>query len=590
MIKILALGTKRVFEIDPKKGGENDMPCPQCSPDRNSRKQGLKCFSWNNTEMVGKCHNNCQDHFVLYREQKQKEYTVPEWKNTTSLSDKAVKWFTSRMISQATLLKMKVYSDVEFIPQKNEKRSVICFPYFNDGKLINIKFRDGEKNFKLVSGAELILYNIDSIKGKKECVIVEGEIDALSYITCGYDSVVSVPNGAGKNLEYLDSYFEIFEEMDRINIATDNDPRGIELREELIRRFGSEKCTIVNFRDVKDANEFICKYGGVELYNTIKNAIDIPVEGIINLNQHYDDIRNLLVNGMDEGLRTGTKYDEACTWELGRMAVVTGIPSHGKSEWLDYVLVRLNILNGLKVGYFSPENFPVKYHFSKLASKIVGKEFKTPYFGINDLEHVHDYIQNNFFFVMPEEDMTIDNILAKAKHLVKKHGIKVFVIDPYNKLDHMMNRGESETNYISKFLDKISMFARLNGVLFFLVAHPRKMGKDGMGLYDVPTLYDINGSANFYNKCDYGISVYRLPSDEQNPVNQVDVHFLKIKFKHLGKGGKIETKYNYKNGRYEPLDSSFDMWDFSNYLDKKQPDTEKDFWNNIEPSETTPFD
>ena len=71
MIKIVALGSKRVFDIDPKRGGENYMPCPQCSPERSSRKQNLKCFSWSSEKMLGKCHNNCQDTFVIYREQKQ---------------------------------------------------------------------------------------------------------------------------------------------------------------------------------------------------------------------------------------------------------------------------------------------------------------------------------------------------------------------------------------------------------------------------------------------------------------------------------------------------------------------------------------
>jgi twinkle protein len=589
MIKIVSIATKNVYEIDPRKGGENYMPCPECSSSRSEKNKRKKSFSWNDTKKAGKCHH-CDADFVIYLKPQQKEYDAPAWKNITELTDNSVKWFTGRMIRQDVLSQMKIYSDVEFMPQAGEKRSVICFPYFRDGKLVNIKFRDGAKNFKLSTGAELILYNIDAIKGQKECIIVEGEIDALSYIACGHKNVVSVPNGAGSNLDYLDNAIELFEDKDKIYIATDNDPKGIALREELVRRFGAHKCLIVNFQDCKDANEFLIKNGGAKLFDTIRDAIEIPMSGIVNLAHQYDDIQNLYINGLEKGLEIGClDFDNACTWELGRLAVLTGIPSHGKSELLDFILVRLNMLHGIKVGYFSPENYPIKYHYMKLASKIVGKEFKAGIMDNQEFEQVYDHIKDNFFFVFPEDDMSADNILSKAKYLVKKRGIKVFVIDPYNKIEHMQDRGETETNYISKFLDKLTMFARSNNVLVFLVAHPRKMGKNATGHYDVPNLYDINGSANFYNKADYGISVYRVASDEFNKTNEVQVHFLKIKFRHLGNGGMIKTKFNYKNGRYETEHSDVNSWHYNNYLSIEETNNESDMFVNTNFDEEIPF-
>ena len=164
--------------------------------------------------------------------------------------------------------------------------------------------------------------------------------------------------------------------------------------------------------------------------------------------------------------------------------------------------------------------------------------------------------------------MSFDNILTKAKFLVKKYGIKILVIDPFNKIEHLKDRGESETEYISRFLDRLITFAKRNNVLVFLVAHPRKMEKLASGLYAVPNLYDINGSANFYNKADYGLVVYRN-FGEQNVI----IDFLKIKFRHLGDGGRIVMQYNYINGRYEP-EGSVDHWDMSNYLNK-EPRAEK---------------
>jgi twinkle protein len=112
------------------------------------------------------------------------------------------------------------------------------------------------------------------------------------------------------------------------------------------------------------------------------------------------------------------------------------------------------------------------------------------------------------------------------------------------------------------------MFARFNDVLVILVAHPKKMQKQG-NKFDVPTLYDISGSAHFYNKADYGLCVYRKgrPEDQGGGYeNQVEIHIQKVKFKHLGECGAVELKYNYNNGRFESNNSTVDGWDNSNWL------------------------
>lgn len=584
MIRIISTVTQKVYEIEVRKAGENPMRCPECSADRKRGHQTLKCFSWNDTEKVGKCQN-CQASFFIAPEKKEKVYSVPEWKNITALTDKAVQWFTGRMISQKTINKMKIYSDNEWMPQSEKVEQVMCFPYFNDEKLINIKYRGPVKMFKLFKDAELILYNINAIKGKTNCVIVEGEMDCLSYVTVGVENCVSVPNGAANNLDYLDEYIELFDSMQQIYLATDNDSPGMKLRAELIRRFGVERCLLINLKDCKDPNEYLMKYGGIALADTLKDAIEIPITGIVNLNMQYDSTLALFMNGMERGMGIGNElFDKAITWETGRLAVVTGIPSHGKSEVVDYILTRLNVIHKMKVAYFSPENYPIAYHMSKLISKLVGKQFSRDWMKKEEMDEAYDYISDNFFFIFPEDDMSFETIIDKAKYLVKKRGIKVFVIDPYNKIEHLRDRNESETEYISRFLDRLTMFARVNNVLVILVAHPRKMGKEN-GKHEIPSLYDINGSANFYNKCDYGISVYRLIQE-----NETHIHVLKIKFKHLGDGGAIQTVYNYKNGRYEPLGTDVNSWDNSNYLHQMEKlEPAKDEWENMEVNDNYPY-
>lgn len=541
-MKIQSSNTKLIYNYEPN--GERST-CPECSEHR--KKKTDKCLAWDKEHNRGYCHN-CLTAFFEYRPHEAKEYALPEWKNITDLTDKAVQWFESRMIRQETLKKMRVYSDKEFMPQFKAEKEVICFPYFMDGKLINIKYRGPQKSFKMVSGAELVLYNVDCLKSNDEVIIVEGEMDALTLIQAGFENVLSVPNGANKNLEYLDSCIDLFNGINKIYIATDQDTKGIDLKGELIRRLGPERCWVVSFKECKDANEFLIKYG-LEIKDILKNAIPVPVKGIIEANNIYAEIRNLYECGVQSGLKIGEDIiDEYITWELGRLAIVTGIPSSGKSEFVDYLICKLNIKHGWKCAFFTPENYPLKFHYKKLYEKIIGKSFNINKSNELEWDMAYEYIRTNFFYILNEEDFTIKSILDSAKILVKTRGIKIVVVDPFNKLDHKYT--DSETQYISRFLDQLILFAKMNDVLVFLVAHPRKMNKDKDGKITVPSLYDISGSANFYNKTDYGITVHRKTDDQNIMLDEVDVFFQKIKFKHLGKQGIINLNYDGITGRF----------------------------------------
>lgn len=559
-MKIQSSNTKQIYSFEPGNKGEERHLCPECS--HNRKKKTDKCFAWDTKGQRGYCHN-CRASFFVYSPHERKQYAAPAWKNITSLSDKAVKYFESRMISQKTLLRMRVYSDNEFMPQFAKEVEVICFPYFFNDKLVNIKYRGANKSFKLVSGAELIFWNLDCLQHCKNAIITEGEIDALTFIENGFNNVLSVPNGANKNLEYLDNCIELFRGMEKIYIASDQDTKGIELRDELIRRLGAERCYIVSFKDCKDANDYFQKYGD-PFKEVISEAKAVPVKGIVEASNFYADIRDLYLNGIQRGKEIGLKaIDDKITWETGRLAIVTGIPSSGKSEFVDFIVSRLNLAHGWKAAYFTPENYPLKFHYAKLFEKLIGKKFDRS--KANELEYdmAFDYFRENYFYILNEEDFTIKSILDSAKILVKTKGIKILVIDPYNKLEHKYT--DSETQYISRFLDQIITFAKINDVLLFLIAHPVKMQKNN-GKFEIPSLYSISGSANFYNKTDYGITVHRKTGDDGVMINEIEVHVQKVKYKHLGEQGIIDLKYDYETGRFNPGVGC----DLSNWLAKTE--------------------
>jgi twinkle protein len=556
------------IQIGGRSSGQMKAFCPKCHNHRSDKRD--KSLSCNLDTGAYMCHY-CNWSGNINSNTSKKQYKRPVWQNNTHLSDEVVKWFESRWINQSTLQKLNITEDRVFMPQDGRDALTISFNYFVNGELINVKSRSLDKHFKLVPNAELVPYNIDSIHGKNTCIITEGEIDCLSLVQCGFDNAISVPNGATTNLTYLDRFIDShFEDKEEIIIAVDTDKKGLELRSELIRRFGAERCKVVDYgNDCKDINELLCKpgFGFEAVKNAVFNATYVKVEGIFELDDVRKNLDSLYENGLDRGATIGhLDFDNLISWVPGRLCVVTGIPSHGKSEFLDEIIYRLNLRYKWRVACFSPENHPLEWHISKVMSKLTGKEFNKESLSLEEYEDVKEYVQDNYYFIAPEDSSDLDIILDKAAVLVRRKGIKMLVIDPYNKLEHNISSGMSETQYISKFLDRLIMFAKKHSILLFLVAHPTKMKKEN-GTYETPNLYSISGSSHFYNKTDYGLCVYR---DFEQDIVRVNVQ--KVKFKHLGKNGEANFHYDIANGRYVPVQEGYTLpaWDRDNHLQKQQ--------------------
>ncbi len=565
---IIQKGTGTEYEVLCDKSGENPQPCPACSHDR--KKKNAKSFSYNAQTGLGHC-NHCGGAFYKKNENETK-WVRPLWENKTTLSDKVVEWFLKRNINQETLSLMKVTDGVEWMPHSQKEMNVIRFNYFRNGQLINTKSRSGDKGFKLVKDAEKIFYNIDGIKNAKDAYIVEGEIDCLTMIQAGYSNTVSVPNGATKgnnNLSYLDSCWTYFENLEKIYIATDTDEAGENLSKELARRLGVEKCYRITFGEFKDVNEQLCKTGRIDL----SVCKPFPIEGVFGIEDHWESLLSLIKNGFPKGWKPRGAVGNHISFFPGYSTTITGIPGHGKSEWLDQVLMQISLDYDLRGGYFTPENWPTEIHVLKLVEKLIGKSA----FKANELElkKAKSFLDNRIFWIYPDEGYDLDNILGKVRQAVLKHGIQWYVIDPWNKLEHK----DDSTNYISRCLDLISNFNKKNGTHSFVVAHPTKMRMNQeTGKYDVPGLYDISGSANFYNKTDLGVCVYK---EEQG---RTSINIQKVKFKFWGEIGRVEQSWDSINGRYSDFGS-----DPTNWLNIKPLSTIIDFTQPKELSDEVPF-
>ena len=534
--------------------GKKQGVCPVCSHTRKPENKKKKCASYDWERGLGTCHN-CNTTFQLHTYKRKGEtervYERPKDKVVKPPDSKVVEWFKSRGISQKTLTDLRVGEGSEYMPQTGKAENTIKFNYFMGGDLINIKYRDGRKNFKLYKGAEKVFYNIDSIIGYEYCVIVEGEMDVLALHEAGVTNAISVPNGATlntNNLEYLDNCIDYFEDKDKIVLAVDTDEAGLALQAELVRRLGSEACYLASFDDCKDANEYLQKYGKEKLSERISGARPVPLENVTTFRDIEDEVTDFVRNGFKPGYQVGLQnFDDIFSTYTGQFITVTGIPSSGKSDFVDQMVVGYNQNYGWKTAFASPENVPTYLHAHKLMRKVwQGMPTSADIHG-DKWNKVADHCNTNFFHIDMER-YTLESVLKKGAELVKRKGIKCLVIDPFNKVRDVDCKTEDVNRYTMEYLTKIEMFAKKFDVLVFIVAHPTKMYKDKDGKIEEPTMYNIKGGGEWYDASYHGILVHR---DYENKT--VKAKILKVKFQNLGENGaEAHFKWEPKSGCFIP--------------------------------------
>ena len=534
--------------------GKTQGICPLCSSSRKPENRKAKCASYDWERGLGTCHN-CDSTFQLHTYKRKgkstREYVKPD-KTGHVASEKIINWFAERGISQDTLQELKVREGKEYMPQTGKLENAIQFNYYMGMDLINIKYRDGRKNFKLYKGAEKIFYNINSVVNHDWCVIVEGEMDVLALHEAGIKNVISVPNGAtlnSNNLDYLDNCIDYLDDKEKIILAVDADEPGQALRNEFIRRLGAEVCYLVDFEGDKDANDYLLKHGKEKLCDVINKATQVPLEGVSTLRDLENDLLDFVHNGFKPGYQVGLpNFDKIFSTYTSQFITVTGIPSSGKSDFVDQMCVGYNRNYGWKTAFASPENKPNYLHAHKLIRKTWEGMPTKDDVGTSKWKQVTDHVNDNYFFIDMDR-YTLDEVLKKGGELVKRKGIKCLVIDPYNKVRDVNCKTEDVNRYTMEYLTKIEVFAKKYDVLVFIVAHPTKMYKDKDGQIEEPTMYNIKGGGEWYDASYHGILVHR-----DYDAKTVKAKVLKVKFQNLGENGaEAHFTWEPKSGSYIPL-------------------------------------
>lgn len=502
----------------------------------------------------------------------------------------------AREISAETAIRFGLFTgrrgdDGEVVPDL--RGNVLVFPYFENGVVVNEKYRAPSKVFWQRKGGRKTFYNADVLDdpslrdGTHSLVIVEGEPDCLSVAQCATPFVVSVPDGAppvpkdkkpddleprGNESDDSTGKFEfVWNNRDRLKaikryiIGTDNDPPGKRLEAELVRRLNPAKCMFVEWppeklvpllddknnptgerRACKDFNE-VHKYISSEAVALmIARARPYPVRGLYELGE-FPELPPI------EVAKTGWKtLDKKLKPFLGELMFVLGMPGHGKSAFVANLVANLYDQYAWKTAIYSPEE-PIVPH---LRDKFRRIRARRPLMALETEAIVacDEWIADSFKFIASdptgedEEDCSMEWLIERATEAVLRHGIKILVVDPWNELEHTHRRGESQTEYTGRALRMLNRFRRSYGVMVIVLIHPTKeVGKEGKGR--MPTPYDADGSAHFFNKADHFVIVFR--PEEANTESVIRV--AKVKFEGTGDKGSVRLKFDRDSSRYDTL-------------------------------------
>jgi twinkle protein len=543
------------IEVKGNRTGSKKTTCPKCSPERRNKKD--TCLSVDFEKGLAHCHH-CNA--VSFKEEKTFEKTTyveppQDWENHTNLSEQLVKWCAGRGIPQRTLIEFGITEEKQWLPQTGKESNCIVFNYFEGSKVVNKKFRDGKKNFTQSKDGKRILYNVNSAIGSKELYIVEGEFDVLAMHSQGITNVVSLVNGANDHDDQWINSEKYISEVTKFIIATDNDEKGLEVREKIAHRLGKFKCSFIDW-NCKDANGSL-QNGTFD--EDIRSEQRFPVSGTFRIEDLKDGILGLYNHGLPKTIapmhQSMSKVKDIFSVMRGHLVTVTGIPSSGKSNFVEWYVLNLVYDYSMKASFFSPEHQPMSLHQSTFIEKSLGKNFwnnkdverVTP----EDIDRYVDWANEKIYVTSPDRGDVADWdwLLDKFKEQLFSYGIDIFIIDAFNKV--LLPKG-NKLDAINEVLTKITSFAQTNDVIVFLVAHPTKMKKNEDGKMEVPTLYDVSGSADFRNQTHDGFTIHRLYEDiSKGEEGCTEFHNMKTKYKFQGTiGDSVRMKYHVPTGRY----------------------------------------
>ena len=515
---------------------------------------------------------NIEHSFAMLGEKFNREYQYPKYDKNDSRNEVEA-YAKIRKISSNTL----DYCDITQSTQLGADGCPLMVFNFRDENdvLVTVKYRPAQKIeqgakmwFQKPADHKMILFNMNKIDPTKPLLITEGEFDALAAIESGFKNTVSVPNGAS-NTKWIEECFDWLEQFDKIIIWSDNDDPGIKMRRDVCARLGAWRTLYVSLpktvedkngeqHRVKDINEVLFCLGKQAVLDYIKNAQEVPIEGVDDL-ASIDDFDLEKAEGLSPHLEP--LRDIMYKFLFGSVVLVTGMRGAGKSTMINQLFVCDPLDRGYDIFLYSGELYaPILK--SWLERTMAGREHIK---SIDSFVHLVEEETlgkmrkwySNRVWIYNEADNDADRILEKAIATTRKYGVKVWVLDNLMTLD--INADDRNINIKQKeFIVKLKSYACMYNVLIILVTHPRKL-MSGAQL----TTDDIAGSGDLGNMAHYIMSVRRFNDQEKEgeadgrggykkgkePINE-DSEIRIMKNRYTGKIGAAKLDFDYSSYRF----------------------------------------
>lgn len=517
------------------------------------------------------------------------------------LSESHALGIEKRSLSVETAVAMGAYSAIRLRDgsiEPDENGNILCLPFFEGDVEVNCKYRwaeDGSKRFMQKKDAKKTVYNANVLLneetmsrlevGTDSLIWVEGEFDCWAVDESGFDTCISVPDGAppardknGKLIHVPDDDRDIdpedddkFSFMSRLMepimrvkyhiIAVDGDEPGGRLGKELVRRIGAAKCFWIQYpkdevvpgkkrgtmRACKDMNEVKVYFGPEKVREIIENAKPWPVKGLFRLNDYPEvELPEMAEIGLSKEL------DHHMKFYPGQFVIATGVPNVGKSTLINQAGVLLAKRHKWPVAIFSGEKDVKPFLAIELMTAFLGK--KKADWKLEEKQRAEAFVQRYFQFIDYDDSMDteidLDFVLDKAATAVFRDGVKLLIIDPWNELEHNRPMNVSLTEYVGKMIKKMKRFAKMFGVCVIVVAHPTKLPAGVRA-----SLYHISDSAHWANKADLGIIVDQDPEKVAERPNDREIVIAKVRLKRIaGMTGVVDMTFDDDAGLFKGPD------------------------------------
>jgi twinkle protein len=546
-------GIDRDYILARAKDGQARVACPLCGPTRKTKGERTLSIKQDEAGIIWQCWH-CNEQGSMGRKTKVSAVVPIKTYTADEVDFAGLDYLTARGVSEETARSLGILSGRKFFKKSGAELDAVGFPYRHQGRVTAIKWRSLSTKEFTQDGSAQTLFLADKIEAGQDIVITEGEIDALSFWDAGIPAL-SIPSGAlsegaadeSARLKWLSHHDELIKAAPNVFLAVDMDGPGETTAQELARRIGKLKCWRISFpHGCKDANDTLTKHGKEGLAKCKADSARWPVEGLAAPADYIDRVQKLYRDGLPRGASTGwPNVDDVFTLNPGSLVIVTGTPGSGKSQMIDNILVNAMAQHNWRVAYASFEN-PPELHLAKLISLKAGKPFgdgPTPRITEEQMLEELGWVNERLTFLTNEGVMpTVESLIERFEAAVRRSGVKACVVDPFNFIKLSQKKdGGVDTESINEMLAQFKTFAMRAEVTFFLIAHPAKPMNAGQDW--VPTGYSISGSAHFYNRADFGLTV-------QRKMDQTILHVWKCRFPWQGQLGEATLFYDKATGLF----------------------------------------